>query len=61
MRLGATYHIELYRLCRGQVDDLELLGLGEVPLGEMAGQLRDAVRGLRGGGLVVGRQILDGL
>ena len=56
-----TYNVELDRLGRGQVDDLELLSFREVPLPEAACELGDALRALRGGGLVVCREILDGL
>ena len=59
--MKTTYNIQLDRFCRGQVYDLELLSLGQVPLREIAGQLSDAFRTLRGCGLVIRGQILNSL
>ena len=56
-----TYNVELDRLGRGQVDDLELLSFCEVPLSESPSELGDALGALRRSGLVVRGQVLDSL
>ena len=56
-----TYHIELNRLSRRKVDDLEFLSFRKAVRGKTLRQLRDARFGLRRSRLVVRRQILDRL
>lgn len=56
-----THHVELDRFRRSQVHNLEFLCLGEIPLGEITGQLGDALRTLGRSWLEVCRQELDGL
>jgi hypothetical protein len=49
-----THDIELNRLDRCQVHDLEFFGLGEIKWGEAFGQVLDALGCLQARGLIVG-------
>ena len=56
-----THHVELDGLRRREVHDLELLRLGEAKRREVVDELGDARVGLAPGGLVLCREVLDGL
>jgi hypothetical protein len=58
---GGTHDVEFDGLDGGQVDDLEFLALGEAVGSEVFREALDARGGLHASGLIVGREVLDGL